>query len=88
MVQNKIADSKSDSLKAVEDKCGTPNSSSAIESPDQSQIFRMKRPWHRISNQKRIELEVCAGLGLSIDFAGKVIGMSSRNANRVMKEQV
>jgi hypothetical protein len=33
-------------------------------------------------------LEAAVSFGLPVDRAGKVIDMSSRNANRIMKEQI
>lgn len=49
--------------------------------------IHQKRIWRKISNKTRLMLEICVGYGLSVDFAGKTINMSSRNANRIMKEQ-
>ena len=51
-------------------------------------FYARKRVWNRIPKIERLKLEICVDYGLSVDFAGKLIGMSSRNANRIMKEQV
>lgn len=48
---------------------------------------RSTRVWKRIRLQDRLKLEIAVGFGLPIDFAGKIINMSSRNANRIMKER-
>lgn len=47
---------------------------------------RNKRIWRRVSEQSRLQLEFAVSLGLPCDFVGKVIEMSSRNANRIMRE--
>ena len=54
----------------------------------QENFYAQKRVWRRIPKIERLKLEVCVDFGLSVDFSGKLIGMSSRNANRIMKEQV
>ena len=45
-----------------------------------------RRQWRRISSEERLQLQAAVGFGLPVDFAGKVVKMSSRNANRTMKE--
>ena len=40
--------------------------------------------WKRIDEQERLKLQKTVGLGLPVDLAGKIINISSRNANRIM----
>ncbi len=47
-----------------------------------------RRAWRRITKQERLMLEATVNFGLPVDRAGKVIKMSSRNANRIMKGQI
>ena len=44
------------------------------------------RIWRRITLHERLKLEITVDFGLPVDFAGKIIKMSSRNANRIMKD--
>ena len=59
----------------------------STETKEIEALQTQKRLWRKISNKTRIQLEICVGYGLPVDFAGKTIGMSSRNSNRVMHEQ-
>ena len=43
-----------------------------------------KRVWKRIDEQERLKLQKTVALGLPVDLAGKIINISSRNANRIM----
>ena len=47
---------------------------------------RVTRVWRRITLLERLKLEITVSFGLPVDFAGKIIKMSSRNANRIMKD--
>ena len=58
-----------------------------ITNSDDDVIIKRRR-WQRISSQERLQLEAAVGFGLPIEFASKVVNMSSRNANRTMKEQL
>lgn len=57
-----------------------------VSQPEQPYEERHTRVWKRIPVVDRLKLEIAVGFGLPTDFAGKVINMSSRNANRIMKE--
>ena len=46
---------------------------------------RQKRAWTKISDRQRLELKICVSFGLPVDFAGKVLNLGARNANRIMK---
>ena len=61
-------------------------SSDEIDVVDQ-ELNLNRRAWKRITKRERLMLEAAVNFGLPVDRAGKVIKMSSRNANRIMKEQ-
>lgn len=58
---------------------------SVSASDDPSIPQRQKRAWTKISDRQRLELKICVGFGLPVDFAGKVLDLGARNANRIMK---
>lgn len=58
----------------------------AIETTVISNKSTEKRVWRRITEQERFKLEAAVDFGLPVDFAGKIIKMSRRNANRIMSE--
>ena len=45
----------------------------------------VRKVYTRIGEQERMKLEFLVKQGLPTDCAGKIIGMSSRNSNRIMK---
>ena len=47
--------------------------------------LKSKQVWKRIPEHERLKLHAAVSFGLPVDFAGKVISMSSRNANRIIK---
>ena len=56
------------------------------EVPNTNNMTNEKRVWRRITEQERFKLEAAVDFGLPVDFAGKIIKMSRRNANRIMSE--
>ena len=55
---------------------------------DEPKLASGRRAWRRITKLERLMLEAAVNFGLPVDRAGKMIKMSSRNANRIMKEQI
>jgi hypothetical protein len=46
---------------------------------------KTKRTWRRITQKEQLCLHIAVSFGLPVDFAGKVLSMNQRNANRIMQ---
>ena len=52
-----------------------------------SGVKRPKRLWKKITEEEHYKLKAAVSFGLPVDFAGKILNMNKRNANRIMCEE-